>query len=210
MTSTEPARHEPSGPEAIVEALKDEVHRRTAWDEEPGFGFIYGDGPGKVRLSELDVPAQIWRWAKSPVRMAEFFRRILATSDPRNRPLADLIRSAGRADLRGVFMRMEGWGPPRDKVEEIYRRHLAGGSVPPYEEMPGRVEFRICAAADAHGQRYVIMQERGAQEMDVQHDGMRGAQPGGDIPDTLRDIMTLMLTAPTDTKEPPATFRGGK
>lgn len=193
MTDTTP-RHEPPDPEVLLEALKDMIRRRKAWDEPPELGFVYRANRAQVRTSALKLPMSVWERAGNPTNALRFLRQVLLDPSPQTKPFSDIMRGNAPAELCAVYMRTEGWAPPPHLVKELYGRRQAGGSTPRFETLPDRVEVRMCGAADAHGRRYMVMQQRGDSALTALHEGMKeSAEVGGDQPELLRDI-TLALT----------------
>lgn len=188
------APHKPPTPDTILEAMKDIVRARRKWDEAPGLGFLYRITDTSVRPSELKIPESIWSRAQDPKNVLRFFKGVLDSPTPETAPYSAILRNDSPRELCGMFLRVEGWGPPMEQMEEIHRRRMAGGSFPRFETMPDRREFRMCSAVDAEDRQYMVMQERNDSELVGVYDGMKDAHElAGDIPDLLRDVVRLML-----------------
>jgi hypothetical protein len=199
MTTRPPGAHQPP-PEAIQEALRDMLASRTAWDEPPQFGLIYRTPDGQVELKQVLVPDAAWRVQRAPDVLEFIGRSLHNPTTGQQRALVREVRAvaARHENLCGAYLRTEGWAPPPEMAEEIFRRDAAGGSYPSFSTLPGRVEVRMASAVDSAGRGFLAMQERGSDQVLSTFDGEGGQlsqKATGNVPKALRTIVTA-LTPP--------------
>lgn len=175
----------------VLYALEREVRKRRAWDELPEFGFIFADEKGTGTLP-MPVPDKMWIDAGHPKNLLYGLRD--AFQKPLNTEVGEAfssLRAAAPPGMVGLYLRNEGWAPRKGTGWEMYRRRMAGGSVPSLKEMSGRVEIRVATAVDKEGRLYMVQQERGGPVegfYDTKAD-QGTTEIGGDVPAALAELM---------------------
>lgn len=191
-----------ANPDKVINALKRELNSRVHWDEEPELGFIYAEGENRIRTSTLSIPDSMWQQANDPKNLLRGFIELI--TEPPNelaaltvKNMLDLIPP----EFVGIFLRVEGWGPPPEAAEEIRRRKLAGGSIGRFAQMEGRQEFRTAMAVDTENMVYLAEQPRDTMVLEGFYasggpsDSLTEGKDtlGGAIPELLSELLSLLL-----------------
>ncbi|MFD1656973.1 hypothetical protein ACFSL4_01665 [Streptomyces caeni] len=153
--------------EATVEAIKDELtshlRSRTEWDELPAVFTIHQvDGQG-ARMMQVPVPELVWTSQGHPPTALAALAAV-SIQLPRHPDGSHLLVMPGFGPLIGAAFRYEAYALASDSanpaVQEAIRRRQAGGSVPRFQEIPGRIEQRCMTAVDLDGGRYMASSSR--------------------------------------------------
>ncbi|MCI3277501.1 hypothetical protein [Streptomyces cylindrosporus] len=154
---------------ATVDAIKSELtahlRSRTEWDELPAV-FTMHKGPAGPVLSEVPVPEVLWvAHGHPPTAVAAI--AAAAPRMPRSPNGTHLLVRPLQGPLIGVVFRYEAYAlrsdSPNPVAREAARRQQAGGSVPDYKDVPGRIEQRCMTAVDLDGGRYMASSGRIAE-----------------------------------------------
>jgi hypothetical protein len=198
-------------PDKVLASLKRKLNDREAWDELPEWGVIYADAEGCVCTSPFPVPPQLWIDAGDPKHVLGGFLCIL-TEPPTAAAAAhgEALRRMLPKSFAGLYVQVEGWGPPEDQALELHKRMEAGGSVPRFETMNGRREFRLGTAVDAEGNVYYAQQARETMRLEGFYtSGVsdEGGKVGGEVPALMSQILEALLT-PTPAMQKEARRNG--
>ncbi|RFU83650.1 hypothetical protein DY218_27470 [Streptomyces triticagri] len=180
-------------PDQVLDALQQLIEARTEWDEAPEVYFLYQEWL-KVTAKPLPIPTFVWATHPHPPTVLRNIAHTLALAGPP--PHADT--------LIGAAFRVEAFAINSDstspRVQEAVRRHQAGGSVPRFEHIPGRVEQRFIQGVDLAGRTYVVSGDRLPDDSMarprrdcVEPDGADLLT--GNVPDALADFLRC-ATAP--------------
>lgn len=213
---TEP-RRATAEPKKILNALKRLLNQRQAWDEKPEWGLIFDDGEGRIRTSALPVPALMWEQAGHPARVVASLTELIARPPSLEaQAVSMLFRKQLPANLVGMYIRSEGWAPPKGKELEVHQRREQGWETPRFEHMMGRREIRMVNAVDTADVVYLAQQPRDTMELegffaerihDIGSNGLPAANPrqdgiAGILVDTLNKAMDAMLSPPVPPYPP--------
>lgn len=155
---------------ATVKAIQDELaahlRSRTEWDEEPALFILHSGENYGAHMAKLPVPEVLWSAVGHPptavMRMAD-----RATGLPRWPDGSHMFVPPWAGPLLGVAFRYEAYALSSDSpslaVQEAARRRTAGGSVPRFKDIPGRMEQRCMTAVDLDGGRYMASATRIAE-----------------------------------------------
>lgn len=177
-------------PEKLAYRLERLLNERRLWDEPPELGFLYRHEKGGIRAEALPIPGSSWEG--DPKVLLRAMVNVLAEAGGPWGWLADTLRKMATDSFVGIYLRTEGWAPPEDQADEVERRRKAGGSIPRFEGMRGRIECRMMTAVDFRGTLYMGLHRRpDRNHHPVAWEG-GGAIVEGDIPALLlRLIMAL-------------------
>ncbi|MFE2469743.1 hypothetical protein [Streptomyces mirabilis] len=153
----------PAATKAIEEQLTGHLRSRVEWDETPAvFTLHQGDG-GDVRMMQLPLPESMWIASGHPPSALAGLAAV-ATRLPRYPDGSHPLVRPGVGKLVGAAFRYEAYAlvgdSPNPAVQEAVRRRRAGGSVPRFEDIPGRIEERCMTAVDLDGGRYMVTSSR--------------------------------------------------
>lgn len=147
----------------IQGALVDHLRSRTQWDEQPAVFTLHQTDEHDVRLMQIPVPEALWLAVGHPPSAVA----ALAAAGiglPRHPDGSHLLVNPFAGPLVGVAFRYEAYtltsDSPHPAVQEASRRRAVGGSVPRFEEIPGRWEQRCMTAVDMDGGRYMASATR--------------------------------------------------
>lgn len=151
----------------IVKAIKSELtahlRSRTEWDEQAALFTLHTrDGHG-LHMVRVPIPDDVWTTIGHPptavVAVAD-----LALQMPRHPDGSHLLVQPGSGPLIGAAFRYEAYAISGDSdhpvAREAARRRTAGGSMPRFKDIPGRVEQRCMTAVDLDGGRYMASSNR--------------------------------------------------
>lgn len=152
---------------ATVEELKDkltaDLGARTEWDERPALFTLHKASGQGVRLVQVPIPEQLWTTFGHPPT-AVVMVAAGALRMPRNPDGSHMLVFPGSGPLIGAAFRYEAYAITKESdhpvVQEAARRREAGGSVPPFRQIPGRIEQRCLTAVDLDGGRYMASSDR--------------------------------------------------
>lgn len=122
-----------------------------------------------LTVQQLPVPAKLW--ALYPPDTV-----ITALADA-----AVLLGTAATADTVAIALSYEGLAITQDaspQADEAIRRHAAGGSVPPPEDIPGHLRQRFVSAVDRQGRHYLVSVDRRSDETAAPTVGLAITDPG--------------------------------
>ncbi|WP_128803699.1 MULTISPECIES: hypothetical protein [unclassified Streptomyces] len=151
---------------AIVDAIKTEtaahLGARAEWDEEPALYTLHQQGDA-VRLSFIPLPELMWSaYGHPPTAVAAIAEA--APRMPRHPDGTHFLVRPAVGPLIGLAFRYEAYALRSDSdqpaVREAVQRRQAGGSVPRYKDVPGRIEQRCMTVADVDGGRYMVSSGR--------------------------------------------------
>ncbi|MEU8906997.1 hypothetical protein [Streptomyces mirabilis] len=153
----------PKTAEAIQEELTGHLRSRVEWDEAPAVFTVHQSDDGSVLLARLPVPESMWSDCGHPPTAVAGLAAV-ATGLPRYPDGSHLLVRPGVGKLIGAAIRYEAYALSEDSqspaVREAVRRRGAGGSVPRFEDIPGRIEQRCMTAVDLDGGRYMASSSR--------------------------------------------------
>ncbi|MGV4984538.1 hypothetical protein ACVB8X_14040 [Streptomyces sp. NRAIS4] len=153
----------PATVQAIQSELVDHLRARSEWDEPPALFTIHeAEGHG-VRLLQIPVPELVWTSQGHPPTAVASLAAV-ALKLPRNCDGSHLLVMPGAGRLIGAAFRYEAYAlvssSSAPAVQEAVRRRSAGGSVPRFQDIPGRIEQRCMTAVDLDGGRYMSSSAR--------------------------------------------------
>ncbi|MEU2057138.1 hypothetical protein [Streptomyces bungoensis] len=198
-------------PDEVLTSLKDNLNDRKEWDELTEWGVIYADADDHVRTSPLPVPPHMWFEVGDPRLLLRLFHHLLTEPPtPQAAAQGEALRRMLPKDFAGLYLRVEGWGPPPAQALEIHQRLQAGGTVPKFATMKDRQEFRLSTAVDTNGTIYLAQQARttmtleGSYSRGVSDDSGMDGKVGGELPalltEVLQALLTLALSMRTDSR----------
>ncbi|MFI5973546.1 hypothetical protein [Streptomyces sp. NPDC051452] len=142
--------------------LVDHLRTRSEWDEQPALFTIHETTSG-ASLAQLPVPELVWATPGHPPTTVAALAAV-ALQLPRHPDGSHPLVRPGVGRLIGAAFRYEAYaisgGSTEPAVQEALRRKAVGGSVPRFQEIPGRVEQRCMTAVDADGGRYMASSAR--------------------------------------------------
>lgn len=148
---------------AIEEQLTGHLRSRVEWDEVPAVFTLHQGDDESVRLAQLPVPESMWTASGHPPTAVARLAAV-ATRLPRYPDGSHPLVRPGVGKLIGAAFRYEAYAlvgdSPNPAVQEAVRRRGAGGSVPRFEDIPGRIEQRCMTAVDLDGGRYMVSSSR--------------------------------------------------
>lgn len=143
------APHPPSA-DAIEGYMKLYVAERTEWGEPAELGVLRTPYEGSVTGYKLPIPEGTWAAMCNPTKVLTTLVRVL-WEDPR--PDHALLRHVDRtmlADMVGVYLRTEGWAPPKGKELTALAAHREGMAYR-FEQAADRRECRVITAVMLDG-----------------------------------------------------------
>lgn len=153
----------PKTTDAVKTLLADYLRARTEWDEPPALLTLHEVEPGHVHMVQLPVPEAVWFAIGHPPTAVTAIASA-ATGLPRHPDGSHGFVTAGVGRLIGAAFHYEAYAleddSPNPAVEETLRRRAAGGSVPRFEHVPGRIEQRCMTAVDLDGSRFMATSSR--------------------------------------------------
>jgi hypothetical protein len=186
-------------PDVVLAALTRAITSRTAWDEEPEWGFLRWQPGAEVQVRPIPTPNAAWVAAGNPVNVLRHMVALLRhPANDHESTLANSIRRYRPGDLCGIYMRVEAYGPPPHMYQEIHRRHEAGGSIGLFKDLPGHIESRDIHAVDTANRAYAARQQRGTQRVTTLYDDPeRGQAVLGNMVELLKALLVENRKPPT-------------
>lgn len=149
--------------QAIQQSLAALLRSRTEWDEPPAVFTIQQSGPASVVLVHIPVPTAVWDAHGHPPTAVAALAAVVQQL-PRHPDGTHLLVHPRAGKLLGAGFRYEAYtlssDSPHPAVQEAARRRTAGGSLPRFSDIPGRLEQRCITAVDLDGGRYMASATR--------------------------------------------------
>jgi hypothetical protein len=152
---------------AIVREIQTELaahlRARTEWDELPAVFTLHALGRQGVRIVQVPVPEMVWSAVGHPPTAVATLATV-ALGLPRQPDGSHPLVMPGAGPLIGAAFRYEAYtitaASDHPVAQEAARRRAAGGSIPRFKDIPGRIEQRCMTAVDLDGGRYMASSAR--------------------------------------------------
>ena len=170
----------------IADTMAAEVASRTEWDEAPGLCFLYVED-GKPRLSQLEIPDEIWASDRPPYVLDNISRAF--------GQFADLMQRVSPVSLYGAAFRCETWRAQSVPGTERHSELAAASMRHELHKHPDRVEARTLCAVDRAGITYMAEQIRGGHEVSRTVSYPKPGRPAvsGTVFEALDRLVTTLL-----------------
>lgn len=163
--------------DAVVSCLRLYNESRIEWDEAPELGVLRAPFGHTVTSYALPIPDGTWTAMQRPRRVVEKIARLLWEEGRTDHALVRNIDRTMLADMIGVYLRYEGWAPPRGG-ERAAANALRAGLRYDLQGTHDKREVRQVFAIQIDGVVHVTTQYRDSPR-EVHH---RSYDPGRETP----------------------------
>lgn len=152
-----------SSREAVLAYMRLYLAQRTEWDEPPELGVFRSEYDDHVSGYAFPYPEGIWDAWENPVRL---IKRLVDITWEQGRSEHALLRCVDRsmlADMTGVYLRTEGWAPPKGAERSALGLHAHGHGYR-FSDLKDRRETRSMEYVQGDGTIFRVTHYRDAPD----------------------------------------------